>query len=189
MNYLVIVTIALITALVCAVIFTPLAGRNRRMTIMLCLILVPGVTLSTYLAIGNPDRQGAYAAFEAPKSERARKRDMLARISKLERTVDTTAAPDIRKLIELGTLRQRIGRHKKAIAAFERADAMSEHYATLSRKLGKAYFRAGVMAMRKRRRDKAATYWQKALVIAPRDAPYLPVIDRAVQRFKNREKN
>lgn len=183
MNYSVMVILGVITACACGVILSPIAARGHRALMALCLIIIPLAALGAYLGIGQPDKAGAYAALDAPDSRGARKREMLARVNKLERAIEAETAPASQKLIELGTLRQRLGRHKQAIAAFERANAQGDHYATLLRKLGKAYFRAGLKAMRNGRRDKAGDYWQKALTVAPRDAPYLTVIDRAVNKL------
>jgi cytochrome c-type biogenesis protein CcmH/NrfG len=184
MSYSVTILTAFITASACAVILTPLAGQRHRKIMALCLVVIPTMALGAYLTIGQPGKPGAYAAFDAPDSTRARKRDMQARIGELERRLENASSPAIEKLVELGALRQHIGRHEKAIDAFERARKQGENYATLPRKLGKAYFQAGIEAMRNGRRDRAANHWQKALKVAPRDAPYLPVIDRAVSKLK-----
>jgi tetratricopeptide (TPR) repeat protein len=149
----------------------------------LLLTLITMAAMGLYLARGSPRIPSAPALFET-EGPRFEQRQLVKKERELTRA--SAAAPeDASLLFELGALRMQNGRLEEAIAVLSAAHDKDPAREDITTKLGAAHYAAALAAFfLEDNREQAQKHFDKALEIAPKDAPYREKLLQDIKKFQ-----
>ncbi len=160
---------AILTAIVTALLLQPLKGQRRAALILAGLI--PVTVLGLYLWLGHPDLPSAPAAFET-SGIRAERRALVAQELTLMQAL--SEKPDsIRLMLALSDAQMKQGHIDESIRVLEYAQEKNLKNHDVKLQLGAAYYAQAVKFLLDENKVEARPWLEKALMIAPKDAPYL----------------
>lgn len=181
---MVVLPAAILTIIVLNILLAPLMHGSPRQKIAgwALLVVVTLAAMGLYLAQGSPGIPSAPAVFEK-QGPRHEKREAVKKELELSRALQ--AAPDDTALmLKLGTVRLQNGRMDEAIAVLTRAHAIAPDDKGINTKLGAAHYAAALAAfLLDDDRQAAQAHFDKALEIAPQDAPYRGKLATDLKKF------
>jgi cytochrome c-type biogenesis protein CcmH/NrfG len=177
----VVILCAILTAAAVSWVVHPLMKNKdtRRMGLAIVCIVAPGAIL-TYLMIGHPDIPSQAALFETTGPRTAARALTGKELSLMQQVA---ADPDnVKLMVALGDVRLKAGRWEDALAILDTAHGKTPADRDVNLELGAAHDEAAaVLLNRDNDRAGAVDQLQQARAIAPKDAPYLPQVERDIQ--------
>lgn len=177
---------AVLTVFVIVPLLAPLMlgdGRQRAQGwAMLTLITLTAMGL--YLARGAPDVPSRPALFETAGPAFDKREAVKRERSLTQRLAQKPDDTDL--MLELGDLQMHNGRLDQAIALLETAMEKAPGSTAIRGKLGAAHYAAALYeTLMENDRSRAADHFEKAVTIAPADAPYREKLLKDRQEFQN----
>lgn len=170
---MVMIPAAIMTVLVIVILLAPLmlGGPSRQVQGWALLGFMTLAAMGIYLWRGSPDIPSQPALFQTSGpafEQRASVKKEMALMQQLAQKPEDTAL-----MLELGTVRLQNGRIEPAIAILSAALEMEPQSDALRVKLGAAHYAAALSQyLLENSKARALEHFEKALAIAPEDAPY-----------------
>lgn len=179
---------AIITVITILILLAPLmlAGGRQALCGWALLFLLTIGAMGTYLWRGAPDIPAEPVLFDHSSPRYAQRQALkkeIALAAELESRPDDPAL-----MLKLGELRLANGRLAEAIAILSRAHEKYPGETAIILKLGAAHYAAALAALLlEDDRAGAQEYFDKALAIAPPDAPYRQRLEQDYTRFQEED--
>lgn len=181
---IVIIACALLTVLVLNILLAPMMmDKLKQKQGWMLLVFITLSAMGIYLWRGAPDIPSQSALFETQSVNFDKRNDVKKELALMQ---DLANAPqDIEIMLALGSVRLKNGRLDQAITVLTMAHDKDSAHDKVNIKLGAAHYAAALSALLlDDNKTRAAMHFDKALSIAPEDAPYHKKLLRNIEEFQ-----